>query len=76
MPKNLTDTPSLLEHEWIATFATVDEQGKPHAVPVWFAHDDGKLHIQTDRCSVKVHNVQSNPYAAMAICAYRAKRNW
>lgn len=53
--------------QWIATFVTVDEQGKPHAVPVWFTYDNKKLHVQTDRSSVKVRNVQSNPYVAMAV---------
>jgi PPOX class probable F420-dependent enzyme len=57
--------------QWIAIFTSVDEQGKPHAVPVWFTYDDGKLHVQTDRNSVKVRNIQSNPYVAMAICNMR-----
>lgn len=45
MPKTLADVPAFLDMQWMATFATVDRAGKPHAVPVWFTFDDGKLHV-------------------------------
>lgn len=67
LPKNIADVPAFLNMQWIATFVTVDGRGKPHAVPVWFTFDDGKFHVQTDRSSVKVRNVHSNPYVAIAV---------
>ncbi len=67
MPKGLADVPAFLNMHWIATFVTVDGNRRPHAVPVWFAYDDGKFHVQTDRSSVKVRNVHLNPYVAMTV---------
>jgi general stress protein 26 len=59
--------PNFLNNQWIATLATVDKQGKPHAVPVWFTFDEGKVHVQTDQKSSKVRNVQFNPNVAVAV---------
>jgi len=67
MPKTLDDVPAFLGLRWIAAFATVDKADRPHAVPVWFTFDDGKLHVQTNRRSVKVRNVQVNPHVSMAV---------
>lgn len=44
----------------LATFATVDVRARPHAVPVFFTYDDGRVYIQTDRGSVKVRNLRGN----------------
>lgn len=54
MLKSLADAERFLEREPIACIATVDSEGKAHVVPVWFTYDNGKVHIQTDRKSVKV----------------------
>jgi len=67
VPKTLEDVPAFLDDQWIATFATVDNKNKPHAVPIRFTFDDGKLHIQSDRQSVKVRNINLNPHAAVAV---------
>jgi general stress protein 26 len=67
MPKTMAEVPSFLNEQWIATLATVDKQGKPHTVPVWFTFDQGKVHVQTDRKSVKVRNIQFNPNASVAV---------
>jgi len=67
MPKTLADVPAFLDMQWIATFATVDKAAKPHAVPVWFTFDDGKLHVHTDRKSLKARNVRVNPHVSIAV---------
>jgi len=67
MPKNLTEVTSFMEREWLASFVTVDVENKPHVVPVWFTYDDGKVHVQTDRKSVKVRNIKRNNNVALAV---------
>lgn len=67
MPKSMDAVPSFLNDQWIATLATVDKHGKPHAVPVWFTFDEGKMHIQTDRKSVKIRNIVSNTNVVLAV---------
>ena len=71
MPKKLADVKVFMDNEWLACFATVDAHNRPHAVPVWFTYEDGKVHVQTDRNSVKVRNLLKNPYVAVAAYNYR-----
>jgi nitroimidazol reductase NimA-like FMN-containing flavoprotein (pyridoxamine 5'-phosphate oxidase superfamily) len=59
--------PRFLNDQWIATLATVDKRGKPHAVPLWFTFHKGKLYLHTDRKSVKVSHVLHNPNVAVAV---------
>jgi len=61
------DVASFMEQEWIASFVTVDAENKPHIVPVWFTYDYGKVHVQTDRKSVKVRNIKLNNHVAVAV---------
>jgi len=67
MPKSFNDVTDFMERQHIASFATVDVNRKPHVVPVWFTHDDGKVFVQTDRNSVKVRNIKKNSNVAIAI---------
>lgn len=67
MLKNLTDVARFMNGEWLASFATVDVEGKPHVVPVWFTYEDGKVHVQTDRKSVKVGNLKRNFHVSVAV---------
>ena len=67
MPKTMEEVPNFLNTQWIATLATVDKHGKPHAVPVWFTFEEGKIHVQTDRKSIKIRNVLSNPNVAVVV---------
>jgi general stress protein 26 len=67
MLKNLADVARFMETEWLASFVTVGSEGKPHVVPMWFTYDDGKIHVQTDRKSVKVQNIKKNGNAAVAV---------
>jgi len=67
MLKNLAEVASFMEQEWLASFITVDTEDKPHVVPVWFTYEDGKVHVQTDRKSVKVRNINRNDKVAVAV---------
>ena len=67
MLKNLADAARFMEHEWLASLATVDAHGKPYVVPVWFTYEKGKVHIQTDRKSAKIRNMKRNSYVAVAV---------
>jgi nitroimidazol reductase NimA-like FMN-containing flavoprotein (pyridoxamine 5'-phosphate oxidase superfamily) len=67
MPKSLTDVKAFLDDVWIACLATVDAANRPYVVPVWFTYDDGKVHVQTARQSVKVNNLTQNSNAAVTV---------
>jgi general stress protein 26 len=68
MPKTEKEVRGFLDDQWVATFTSVDGHNRPHAVPVWFTSDENRVHIQTDRKSVKVRNIRYNPNVAIVIC--------
>jgi len=67
MPKSLSEVSSFMQKEWLASFATVDDKGRPQVVPVFFTYDKGKIYVQTDRKSVKVRNLAKNSNVAIAV---------
>jgi len=67
MPKNMAEVAGFMARQWLASFVTVDTEGKPHVVPVWFTYDDEKVHVQTDRKSAKVRNIKRNDNVAVAV---------
>jgi nitroimidazol reductase NimA-like FMN-containing flavoprotein (pyridoxamine 5'-phosphate oxidase superfamily) len=67
MPKSLSEVSSFMQKEWLASFATVDAEGRPHVVPVFFTYDKGRVYVQTDRKSVKVRNLAKNSNVAIAV---------
>jgi PPOX class probable F420-dependent enzyme len=50
-----------------AVFCTVDDDGRPHAVPVWYVYRGGVFEVFTDRESRKTRNVQATGRAALCI---------
>lgn len=68
----------LLESGRIARMATVDECGKPHAVPICYSYDSGLIYTPIDKKpkSVTVNNlgriknIRSNPYVSIVIDKY------
>jgi nitroimidazol reductase NimA-like FMN-containing flavoprotein (pyridoxamine 5'-phosphate oxidase superfamily) len=67
VPRNESELEAFLRQERLATIGTVDSNGKPHAVPVHFVYAEGKIYVHTDRASVKVRNLISTPFAAIAV---------
>lgn len=71
MPKSLSEVSNFLQKERLASFATVDAEGGPHILPVFFTYDNKKVYVQTDQKSVKVRNLAKNSNVAIAV--YRAE---
>ena len=46
---------------------TVRADGRPHAVPIWFAYIDDRFWVATGAGSVKVRNLATNPQVTMAL---------
>jgi nitroimidazol reductase NimA-like FMN-containing flavoprotein (pyridoxamine 5'-phosphate oxidase superfamily) len=50
-----------------ARVATVDSDGRPHVIPLWFVWMDGALFVNTTRGNRSVRNLDGNPAAAATI---------
>jgi PPOX class probable F420-dependent enzyme len=48
-------------------FSTVDGQGHPHSVPVWFRWDGDCARVVTARDSVKVRHLRDTPRASLCV---------
>ncbi|MBI2486721.1 MAG: pyridoxamine 5'-phosphate oxidase family protein [Deltaproteobacteria bacterium] len=49
--------------------ATVDEDGMPHVVPMWYVILDGDIYIETTGTTKKVRNVESNKKTPLIVDA-------
>ena len=58
---------SFLEKPLLARMCTIDSDGYPHAVPVWFMRDGDQIVIISVRATRKVGHIQANPKGAMVI---------
>jgi nitroimidazol reductase NimA-like FMN-containing flavoprotein (pyridoxamine 5'-phosphate oxidase superfamily) len=67
MPTSRAQVEDFMHQQQVAAFCTVDVNHKPHAVPVWFTYGNDKVYVQTDRVSVKVHNLLKNPNVAVEV---------
>ena len=47
------------------TFSTIDGQGYPHSVAMWFSVIDGLVHMTTFRKSQKIVNIRRNPKVSL-----------
>jgi PPOX class probable F420-dependent enzyme len=47
--------------------ATVNEEGQPHAVPVWYVMDAGDIVFSTGYGGIKGRNMQANPKVAACV---------
>ena len=56
-----------LARPYVAHLVTVHPDGRPHVVPVWFEWQGRRARVMTDRASVKVRNIQTNPAAALSV---------
>ena len=63
-----TDTiREFLQKPLIARLSTIDPNGYPHTVPVWFALDGDDLVVISVRDTRKVGHILANPKGAIAI---------
>jgi PPOX class probable F420-dependent enzyme len=51
----------------VAILSTVDGKGRPHAAPVWYLYDSGKITVSTGRGSQKHRNVERNPGVSLTV---------
>ncbi len=58
---------AFLNQTLIARLATIDDQGYPHVVPLWYSRDGDDLVIMSDRETRKVHNALANPKGAVQV---------
>jgi general stress protein 26 len=56
-----------LEKPLLARLSTVDQDGYPHTVPVWFMLDGGDVVFISSRDTRKVRNIETNPKGAVTI---------
>ena len=54
----------------LAKLATIDRDGTPHLVPIWYLHDGHNLVIVTNPASRKVRNIRRDP--RVTVCVDRA----
>jgi len=51
----------------ILRLATIDPQGNPHIVPVWYDYTNGKFYIGTNTRTMKARNVKKNPKVSFCV---------
>ena len=56
-----------LQKPLLARMTTIDEEGYPHSVPVWFMLDGDDLIVSAWRSTRKVNHVTANPKGAITI---------
>jgi PPOX class probable F420-dependent enzyme len=64
------DLEQFLREPNLAKLATIDRDGTPHLVPIWYMHVDGDLLIATRPTSRKVRNIRRDP--RVTVCIDRA----
>lgn len=58
---------ALLQKPLIARMSTIDEDGYPHTVPVWFKLEGDDLVVIAVRSTRKVAHILANPKGAIAV---------
>lgn len=58
---------AFLEKPLLARMSTIDPDGFPHTVPVWFALDGDEIAIIAVRGTRKVSHIQANPKGALTV---------
>lgn len=58
---------AFLQQPLVARMSTIDAEGYPHTVPVWFKLDGDDLMIIAERGTRKVGHIARNPKGAIAI---------
>ncbi len=58
---------AFLETPRIARLATLDSDGYPHVVPIWFGVEDDEIVFMSDRDNAKIRNAIARPGGAVVI---------
>lgn len=58
---------AFLSEAQVAVLATVDRQGRPHAMPIWYLYEDGVIIMSAGRGSQKHRNLERNPSATLVL---------
>jgi PPOX class probable F420-dependent enzyme len=58
---------ALLNERLVAVLATLDADGAPHVVPVWFAERSGRIVFATSSRSRKIRNLERDPRATLCV---------
>jgi PPOX class probable F420-dependent enzyme len=62
------ETPeTFLREPNVAILATLGKDGTPHAMPLWYAYEDGEIVMWVARGSVKHRNIERNPRVAFTV---------
>ena len=64
---SIEDIRTFLDVPRIAYLSTIDNQGFPHTVPVWFAPDKSTLIFNSGKIRARLKHIQTNPKVAVAI---------
>ena len=56
-----------IKSQKILRLATIDPQGNPHIVPVWYDYINGKFYIGTNTRTKKARNVKKNPRVSFCV---------
>ena len=58
---------AFLQHTRIAKLATLNEDGSPNVIPVWYEWDGAVARLFTTRLSAKVRRVRRDPRVALSV---------
>jgi len=56
-----------IKSQKILRLATIDPQGNPHIIPVWYDYINGKFYIGTNTRTMKARNVRKNPRVSFCV---------
>ena len=59
----------------LARLATVDRDGTPHVVPVWFSYVRGRIVVPSPSNTLKTRNIKERSAASLVIDTYGGKLN-
>ena len=63
-----------LKKQKILRLATLDNEGNPHIIPVWYLFNSKKLYIGTNSKTEKAKNIKNNSKISFCIsCDFRKK---